>query len=324
MKKFISVLIGILFFQSLCIAQEDILYTQYIFSQLSVNPAYAGNNIDLNITALSRKQWIGLDGSPTSVSLFADGTVLGGNPRKERNTHKDRKVPLFSNNKKLGIGLILFNEKVGVNNTFHAKTAYSYKINFSADTRLSFGLQAGIMSFKQSFDKLENIESNDEIFQDNINLVRFNIGSGVFFETQHYFMGFSVPSIIKSSLEPKEKTGESQLRQYFFSAGYLFYLNPHFKLKPTIMVRHTEELPTQFDLNVHLLYNDRIWGGISYRYKSSINISTKILITQSLNVGFAYDFAIGAIRNINTGSAEILISYLFRQPKKRIINPRYF
>lgn len=324
MKKYLLI-IYIAFSFTFCKAQQEILYTQYIFSQLAVNPAYAGNNSDPSIVALSRKQWIGLEGSPTSVSLFADGSVFGSNLIKERNFREDRRFAMFSGNKELGVGLILFNDRVGVNSTFLSKMAYSYKINFSSSTRLSFGLQAGILNFKQSFDKLENIEPNDEIFQNKLDVIRFNMGSGVFFETERYFVSFAVPSIFKNDLDNiDDVTNETLLRQYFFSAGYLFYLHPLYKLKPTIMVRKTEELPMQFDLNIHLLYKNRIWTGLSYRYKNSINISSQIMFFQSLSIGLAYDISIGQVRSINQGSAEILINYVFQHAKKRIINPRYF
>lgn len=323
MKNLIIIVASLCIF-SLCKGQQEILYTQYIFSQLAVNPAYAGNNIDLSFTAINRKQWIGLEGSPISVSFFADGAIFGRNPDKERNVHKDRRFPLFSKNKQLGLGLVLFNDRIGVNNSFQASLAYSYKINFNEYTRLSFGLQSSVMNFNQSLDKLENINVNDVIFQNNLNTIRFNTGSGVFFETEHYYLSFSVPSIIKNNLDLTNKEGERQLRQYFFSAGYLLYLHPLYKLKPTLMVRHTEALPTQFDLNLYLLYNDKIWTGICYRYNNSINISYIMLFSQSLCLGLAYDIGIGKVSRVNMGSAEILINYIFKQPKKRIINPRYF
>ena len=318
------VIISLSLIFSLCKAQQEVLYTQYIFSQLAVNPAYAGNNTDLSLTTLSRKQWIGLDGSPTSVSLFADGLIFGRNQKKDLNSPKNNGFPLFSKNKQLGLGLILFNDMVGVNNTFQASLAYSYKIKFSSYTRLSLGLQIGVLNFSQSFDKLNNINQSDEVFQENVNLIRFNIGSGVFFETEHYFVGLSSPSFIRNSLDSKNSKGEVQLRQYFLSSGYLFYLHPLYKLKPTIMMRYTEQLPVQFDLNIHLIFNDRIWTGLSYRYKNSINIYSKLIIFQSFSIGLAYDIPFGEIRRTNIGSAEILLSYVFQQPKKRIINPRYF
>ena len=323
MKNQISAL-AVLFIFSLCQAQQEILFTQYIFSQLAVNPAYAGNSSDLSITAINRKQWIGIEGSPNSVSLYADGAILGHDPEKARNFHKDRRFPLFSNNKQLGFGLVLFNDRIGVNNYFEAGIAYSYKINFNNYTRLSFGMLTSAMNFNQDFEKLENIDMNDATFRHNLNIIRFNVGSGVFFETEHYFVSFSVPSIIKNDLDPEDKEGEKQLRQYFLSAGYLIYLHPLYKLKPTIMVRHTEDLPTQFDLNLYLLYNERFWTGVSYRYNNSVNISGKILISQSFSVGLAYEMGISTVSRANMGSAEILVNYIFKQPKKRIINPRYF
>ena len=318
-RKSLIILICIAFTCTLGKAQQEILYTQYNFSQLAINPAYAGNNIHLGFTAISRKQWIGLEGSPTSISFFADAAVLGHKGRRAQKLNE-----LKSESKKLGIGLILFNDKIGVNNTLQASLAYSFKINFSTYTRLSFGFQTGILNFNQSFKELKNIAPNDLVFQENINITRVNIGAGVIFETEHYFIGLSVPSILKHGLDASNLTENTQLRQYFISAGYLFYIHSLYKLKPNVMVRHTEGFPIQFDTNLHLLYNDKLWTGISYRYKNSFGVFSKILISDSLSFGIAYDFNIGEIGQVNKGSAEILISYLLRPAKKRIINPRNF
>ncbi len=322
--KIITAISVILSVHLVCTAQQDILYSQYIFSQLSVNPAYAGNNINPGITLISRKQWIGLEGSPASISLFADAAILGRDIKERRNFREDKRFSLFSGNKQLGLGLVLFNDKIGVNNTFQANMAYSYKISFGTYTRLSFGLQMGVLNFNQSLEKLENINANDEVFSENIHVNKFNVGTGILFETQRYFAGFSIPSIIENDLGSTVRNGEYQLRQYFFTAGYLIYLYPLYKLKPTVMVRNTEELPVQFDLNLYLLYNDRIWAGVSYRYKNSVNVSTEILFSQSFSVGLAYDISISEIRKINHGSAEIFLNYVFHNPKKRIVNPRFF
>jgi type IX secretion system PorP/SprF family membrane protein len=319
MKESLLVVIIFVYGLSTSQAQQEILYSQYNFSQLSINPAYAANNDNLSLAAISRKQWIGLEGSPTSVSFFADGVVLGNKNGRARELNEEK-----VENKKVGLGLIVFNDNLGVSNTFQATLAYSFKINFSSYTRLSFGFQTNVINYHQSLDKLENISPNDMTFQENIGITKFNVGSGIIFETEHYFIGFSVPTIIKNNLDPSNISKKSQLRQYFLSAGYLFYLNPVYKLKPTIMVQQIDGLSTQVDLNMNLLYNEKLWAGFSYSYNKSVGVSCRILVSRSFGLGISYDFDIGEIRSVNYGSAEILISYTVQPPKKRVINPRYF
>jgi len=303
-------------------AQQEILYTQYMFSQLAVNPAYAGNDDGLSVTALSRKQWFGLQGSPTSYSLI--GQALVNNKKSECRTFgsdNKRLVPL--DNKEVGLGVILFSDQVGVSNTFISSVAYSFKIKFSSEKRLSIGLQASMLNYRQLLTQLDNPNANDPIFQDNFQTSKFNFGTGVFYESDRYYVGLSVPQVLENSLNPNSKSDKT-LRQYFFTGGYVFYLNRFYKFKPTIMTRYTEGLPAQFDLNANLLYRDILWLGCSYRYTNSVNMNVEVLLSNNFRMGFAYDYPINEVNQVAHGSAEIMVNYVFLKSKKRISNPRYF
>jgi type IX secretion system PorP/SprF family membrane protein len=313
-----------LFLFSVLQAQQDILYTQYVFSQLAVNPAYAGNDDGLGLTALCRKQWFGLQGSPTSYSFL--GQALLNNKSSESrtlsgNSDKRRLIPVGNN--QVGLGVIFFNDNVGVSNTYITSVAYSYKIQFSPGKRLSLGLQASMLNYYQSFNKLDNPNSNDPVFQDNVQASKFNFGAGLFYESSRYYFGFSVPQVLENKLNPNSITDKS-LRQYFFTGGYVFYLNRFYKFKPTIMARYTEGLPAQFDINANLLYRDKIWLGCSYRYQNSLNMNIELLLSDNLRMGLAYDYPISEINKVAHGSAEIMLNYTFLKSKKRVSNPRYF
>ena len=41
--------------------QQQVMFTQYMFNALAVNPAYAGHDGALSITALTRHQWLGIE-----------------------------------------------------------------------------------------------------------------------------------------------------------------------------------------------------------------------------------------------------------------------
>ena len=311
-----------LFSSTLCRAQQEILYTQYIFSQLAVNPASAGNdNGKLSLTALSRKQWFGLNGSPTSFSFI--GQTLIADKKTECRTQKSngQLVPLTSN--EVGLGLVVFNDQIGVSNTLISSAAYSYKIVFSPGRRLSLGLQASMLNYSQSLNKLNNPNSSDPVFQENVKTTKFNAGLGFMYESDRYYVGFSVPQILESPLNPNSATDKT-LRQYFFTGGYVFYLNRLYKFKPTLMARYTEGLPVQFDLNANLLYSDKIWVGCSYRYTNSVNLILELLLTDNFRMGLAYDYPISEINQVAHGSAEIMLNYILLKNKKRVSNPRYF
>jgi len=322
-KRYIIIIV-LLFLFSKSQAQQEVLYTEYVFSQLAVNPACAGNDEGLSLTALSRKQWFGLQGSPTSFSFLGQGLV--NNKKSECRAlsgGSDKRGLSPIDNKQVGLGLVVFNDQVGVSNTLISSISYSYKIQFSHGKRLSFGLQGSMLNYSQSFNQLDNPNTSDPVFVDNVHVLRFNAGGGLFYETNHYYLGFSVPQILENSLNPNSENDKT-LRQYFFTGGYVFYLNRFYKFKPTFMVRYTNGLPPQFDINANFLYRDKLWLGCSYRYTNSLNAYLELLISDNFRMGVAYDYPISEINKVAHGSAEIMINYIFLKSKKRVSNPRYF
>lgn len=113
---------------------------QYMLNPQAINPAFAGNRGILNLTAFYRKQWVGVKGSPETISLAAD-------------------IP-FSNNK-MGLGLNIMNDKLGVTRETQFSSSYAYKIAMKKGT-LSFGLSAGLVMTNTAWSDLVVIDPGDE------------------------------------------------------------------------------------------------------------------------------------------------------------------
>lgn len=286
--------IGILWLPAWVTAQQNLLYSQYRFNGLLINPAYAGNHNVLSLTGVARKQWIGIDGSPGIFSLSGHMPVA---------------------NDKVGIGLTVFQEKVAVTSTFQANMAYSYKIVYD-DKRLSFGLQGSLANYSQILSQLENTNP-DPNFQDNIQRTTFNVGTGIYFETKHYFVGLSVPQIITNYYEPDNPSSGRQLRQYFLNGGYLFSLTHLLKLKASCLFDYDEDFPVQYDLDLNLLYNEKVWTGLGFRNKDSYYASLQIMISEKMKIGIAYDYLISDLQKVSRGTMEFAINYRFVKKEKK-------
>ena len=64
-------------------AQQDPQYTQYMYNMSVINPAYSSVN-KAKVGALYRAQWVGIDGAPTTATVFghlpmSDNVELGLN-----------------------------------------------------------------------------------------------------------------------------------------------------------------------------------------------------------------------------------------------------
>ncbi len=305
--------------------QQEVLYTQYIYNELTINPAYAGYQDALNITLNSRKQWIGLEGSPLTVTLAGHTVLNSKNP--ECNIFKMKRggrLKPSKNNNKIGLGILIYNDQIGVDNTLMGSFSYSYKIMFK-ESRLSFGLQGSVINYSQDFISLEDNDLSDPVFDENVEKLMVNFGAGLFFDNDRYYFGLSMPQTIKNSLDNSSESSSYQLRQFFVTGGYIFYLSRTIKYKPTFMFRYTEDIPFQVDLNSTIIFRDSFYLGLSYRNNNSLSTILQMNFNERMRIGLAYDYNIvKEFKKVANGTIEVLFYYNFRNSKHKVINPRYF
>jgi type IX secretion system PorP/SprF family membrane protein len=289
---------------SAAIAQQQVMFTQYMFNHLAINPAYAGSHRTLSVTALARKQWVGLEGAPSTQTLSVHSPIK---------------------NQRIGIGLVLINDKIGVTKQTGLYSAYSYRIPFQNGGRLAFGLQIGFTAFNAKFSQ---VSDTDPTFAGDVKEVQPNVGGGVFYNTKLFYVGFSAPQLIQNTFDRDNLDSDSKmLRHYFLTAGYVFTLNRQLKLKPNILVKAVAGAPVQLDLNLNLLIQEVLWVGASWRSFESIDALLQFQITEKFQFGYSYDFSTTTkLSRVNSGSHEISLNYRVLQKKQRskFVTPRYF
>lgn len=288
-------------------AQQDPVYSQYMFTTLSINPAYAGSREVLSLTGLYRKQWIDIDGAPSTQYVSADFLL------------KKRKI---------GLGIQAFNDVIGIieNTGFYASYAYRIQMNKGV---LSLGLQGGVVRFKANYANVKlsrNPATNDDVaFAENQNEFRPNFGAGIYFHTDRFYVGLSVPHILGNEKITTSATGDHMREQpehWFATAGLVLDMSPNVKLKPSVLARAVSGSPFHMDFNTNLWLHDVIGIGVSYRTDKSIVGILELQINPQLRIGYAYDYTMSALRN--PGSHEVLLRYEFGYNKKNIVSPRYF
>ncbi|MGL5888867.1 MAG: PorP/SprF family type IX secretion system membrane protein, partial [Bacteroidia bacterium] len=209
-------------------AQYDPMFTQYMFNEMFINPAYAGSKEAIALTGLYRNQWVGIDGAPETVTFTGH-------------------APLMNN--KMGIGLSMLSEKIGVTNRqlYYASYAYRFKLGKG---RFSFGLMAGLNSIRENLASVQTAQGNDSYFQSNIarQLVP-NFGFGMYYYTSRFYAGLSIPRMVDNNIlatstgvNTENKIDISRFH-YYFATGYLFDIGENFKLKPQVMVKAVQNAP---------------------------------------------------------------------------------
>lgn len=309
MKK--TILTLVLAISSLAIfAQQDAMFTHYMFNTLSVNSGYAGSRDALTITGLNRSQWVGFDGAPTTQTLTLHS-------------------PIYNEN--LGVGLSLVNDKIGPTNNTSIYGDFAYKVKLNEKGKLAFGLKAGLSIRKTGLSDLSLNTQNDQAFiSDQESLLLPNFGFGMYYSEERYYVGLSIPKLLKNDFSTNESFGGTNLaseeRHYFLIAGAVFDINKDFKIKPTTLIKLTMGAPIEVDLTALLLYKDKVWAGAMYRSNDAIGLLVGMHINDQLAIGYSYDWSYGnKTFRYNGGSHELMLMYdLIYKDKSKIRSPRYF
>lgn len=284
-------------------AQQQVMFTQYMFNYLALNPAYAGSHESLNASALLREQWTGLDGAPSTQTFSIHSPVR---------------------NQKMGLGFLFLHDKIGVTNQNGAYLSYAYRIPFLNGGKLAMGIQGGFVNYHAKFSL---VSSTDPTFATgDVREWQPNFGAGLYYSTDRFYAGLSLPQLIETTFDKHNTDSDSKLvRHYFLSSGYVFDLNEDLKLKPNVLVKYVSGAPLEIDLNTNLLIKETVWIGFSWRSFDSIDAILQLQITERIQLGYSYDFATQSdLRRINSGSHEFMLNYRIPRRGERIVTPRYF
>lgn len=300
MKKPIIILILLVAMQVQ--GQQDPQYTQYMYNMNVMNPAYAGSKENLSFGLLYRTQWTGIDGAPQT------GTFFGHMPVSE----------------KMGVGLSVISDKIGPVNETNAYADVSYTLRLAGPHRLAFGVKAGATFHDLGLGGVDLIDPDDPYFVD-ASGVTPNIGAGVFYYTDNYYLAFSVPNILSSvKLDAEGTEYGTETSHYFLTGGYVFQVSPNTKLKPSFLVKSAFDAPTSFDVNLNALFFEKFEVGASYRLEDSFSGLVNFAITPNIRVGYAYDNVTSDIRRYAPASHEIMLLFDLNFAKKISRSPRYF
>ncbi|TDE04444.1 PorP/SprF family type IX secretion system membrane protein [Flavobacterium hiemivividum] len=286
-------------------AQQNPHYTQYMYNMNVVNPAYAGSKESISFGALYRKQWVNIDDAPTTFT-FSGHAPVGSN---------------------VGLGLSVISDKIGPVTEQNVFGDFSYTLKLNETHRLAFGIKAGV-SFHQV--GLRDIQStlpdpSDGVFGEDINDATLNIGAGIFYYSDKYYVALSVPNMAKSAhLDYNGREYGSDVSHYFLTGGYVFDLSYELKFKPSFMLKSAFNVTPSLDASANFLYMEKIELGATYRLEDSFGAMVNFAITPELRIGYAYDHIVSNLKISTPSSHEFIILYDLFTAKKASRSPRFF
>lgn len=272
-------------------AQQLPLYSQYMFNTLEINPAYAGFKQSIQFTSIFRKQFNGIKNSPQTAMISGD-------------------MPIGDT--KLGVGLKIIDDRISITQTFGAQGSLSYRIE-GDDSNIAFGLQVGALNYKADFSELNITDPGDPVFAQDLNALTANFGTGIFFNTDKFYAGISVPNLVRTHFRQTDVAlSEYTVKQnphMYLNAGYLVNLNDNFILKPSFLVRGVKGIPLNYDINANIFFREIMSAGVSYRSQSALVGLLDFRLVPTLRLGYAYDYNLGRLNNFSKATHEIILRY---------------
>lgn len=327
-------IIGCLFF--VCMtqetrAQQQIQFSQYVFNPLTVNPAYAGYRGDVYVSSIFRRQWVNIPGAPESAALSVDGVRL-------------------KNNESVGWGFQLLADKLGPQNatSFYGNYAYRIQLDHEDTKRLCLGIGFGATQYRVDGNALKYVDENDQAIPvQNQSRIVPDANFGVFYYSPKSYIGVSVMDMFSPynidfgyNFNNNRYSTMTRSQHLYLNAGTLLSLSDQVKIKPSFMWKEDFKGPSNVDLTLFALLEEKLWIGGSYRTGFSlwnkkhlardldrtdaVSLITEIFLTDKIRVGYAYDHMLNGLNNYQNGSHEISIGIRFTKPQGRTISPRYF
>ncbi|MBX2967276.1 MAG: type IX secretion system membrane protein PorP/SprF [Cyclobacteriaceae bacterium] len=267
------------------ISQQDPLYAQYILNPFIINPAYAGFSKDVTAMAAYRTQWAGFDGHPETMSVSGHTSLV---------------------NNKMGLGLIVLQDRLGTSKTTETLVSYAYRIEMQNRSRVSFGLQAGAVNYRNDFSELI-ANPGDPKLQNHISEFAPSFGAGIIYSSDRWYAGVSVPKMLKGSTVVNGNELIIYNQHAYAHASYLFLLSSRLKLKPFVMARYVKGAPINADFGATLNADDSYTIGLFTRNLTTYGAVAKINIGDMLRIGYVFELPTNKSVGLNYTAHEITI-----------------
>ena len=305
MDKSVYILIVSIFLSLFTYAQSDALYSQYMFNQFTVNPAYAGSRDALSTVLLYRNQWTGVDNAPKTINFSAHS-------------------PFHKKNVALGMNVMM--DEIGPTTIQSIAGTYAYHVKTNYGD-LSMGLRTGLISLRSDESKL-NFYNDQYETNGLVNVIIPNFDFGMYFFTDLFYAGASLSHILEDDLILNNEQNtllNFELQRYLsLATGGVIEINKNILYKPSLMVKFTPGFPVNYDINSSFLLNKTLWAGFSYRSTQNLVLLLEWNISDQLRGGYSYDFDLSPLRSSRSGSHELFIGYDFIIKKSlHNISPKY-
>lgn len=284
-------------------AQQVGMYNHFFYKPFVYNPAYAGANGNTEAMMINRSQWASFNNSPQLNIFTIDGAI---------------------NNDKVGIGLNLISDKRGISRRVGGSLAYSYHLKINDDTKILFGLSAGVVNQSIDYSKVITEDASDiTLFGSSQQKTTIDANAGFAFIWKGLDLNFSVPQVLGNKINFVDDTTSVQsfyrhARHFMTSVKYKFTISEEkgISIAPQALVRIVPNAPLQYEGNLNFMWQNKFWLGATYKSNYAVSANAGITLHKQLDIGYSYEFITSKISTYTGMSHEVMVNFRFGKNKK--------
>lgn len=292
-------LLTIIFIVSLCTfanAQQQGVYSNFLMNDYYYNPAIAGSK-DVHVANLSyRNQWVGFEDAPVNMNGNFYGSVR--------------------NKGKAGYGASIVSEKSGLVNNTGVYLNYAQHFKLSKKLKLGFGIQPGYIQYRVKLYDAVLADQGDEVLTGSVYAANaIDVNAGFHLYSNKFFLMGSLQHLLTKQIQ---FTSYNSNLAFHYNAivGYTFeFPKKKFDLQPSFMIKYTNPIPMQWTGMLKGTFNNKIWAGLIFRSDDALGLSLGIKLKERLNIGYGFDYSVSKIRKYNSGSHEVMLSFVITKKK---------
>lgn len=272
-------------------AQQASSFTQYMNNLMPYNTASSLLNAGTAINAIGRRQWVGVEGAPSSF-LFTGSTPI-------------EQIKATS-------GLIVLQDEFAAENLTEVNAFIAKAVQLTETNYLSASFNAGFRRYTANYSQLD---AADPKFSDDIRETVGTVGIGLLlYNPERYYIGASLPRLSIRSLGKASVEDNRHLRNnYYFSGAFLQSLGKQVKVKPAVLLAYTRDLPVLVDFSTTFYLDELVGLGLNYRTTSEVAGILTYMFKSNFQAGYSYQVGLGSNRvgNAGNGTHELSLGYRF-------------
>lgn len=299
--------IALLLITGSAIGQNQFHHGMYMLHQPYINSASMSSYDHLTVSAMYKAQWTGITGAPRIAAFNL--------------------VKPFNNS---AVGLTVQNDQVYINNQTEIAGSFSHSFQLAEGHRLAFGLSGVLNLMSADLSAVELITQGDPTFTFNTQMfVVPNVKFGAYYYKNNFYAGFAMPNLLENKIIFDNvlqgyAAFNSQDVHWYLHSGFSHPIDDKTQLNASVLFKNVHGAPLQFDANAQLLFNNFLGIGASYRTSNELLGILTCNITPDLKLGYAYEYNMGALGTVSSGSHEIMVIYRILPPVEPVISvPRF-